>query len=972
MIEWIVTSSVLIAAVLVLRRLFRGRISPMVQYALWGLVLVRLLVPFNFGSVAFSAANLGQQVAEHSAVSRVEETMVAQPTYEEAYERVSQRYQAQGIYISELQPAEQAEFEAQVALEQQGVSLAQVLTGIWLAGVVAVGAVFLLSNLRFRRRLRSHRVRLFDVNSPLQVYYAEDIDTPCLFGLFRPAIYLTPDAAADPTVLRHTLTHEEVHYRHWDHVWAVLRCVCLALHWYNPLVWWAANLSRRDGELACDQHTIRRLGEEERAQYGRTLIVMTCQKRPDLFVTATTMTTGKNGLRERILLIAKKPRMAVYTLCAVLVVAALCVGCTFTGGVTGDTPDVDAGEVQGITYGQPIFPQGEIVGVTVHFNWGDDVQVTAEQLEEVTTWLATFAYGREIGGDGITPGTAGVIATYSDGTTCASNLVWVTAGDTVYEVLRDAVPGCWQDILNGNKVTEEITVDFERDVLYQKEVPGQLNLVITPTEVGCYRYFVPYYEKELSQAMEQTVGTATEFVSGVMPAGSFAILWNNEWWWLNVDGSLTTTKRCIAPEDAAEVVALAEAAIDRVGQDDPVFPEDLVGVRSAVLSVGDSVYTVTDQGMLKQIEGVLTTSTRFAGGNCPYDGLLTLVMEDGSTKTIALATDGCTGWLSEGVCFDHGGEPLYALITDCVEAGTGRRIIYTQPLNENGSLPALTLDGVTIGDQERPSAWALYQSAPTDLGIWAKTGADALLGDYTVEVDDDGGMTYRAQDEQTPYGPLKRYITVDGDCLRYNATWADTEHTPYFDDPAVTDEEAIALALELAEAFGLAEKLEGVNPEVKWNADQSCYIYWNGNYDGLNLPERRLRVEVIGDDAVSLDLTGARFLVTEGTPGYFLSVEEALYCINYARSLAREDHSDFYTSTILRDVHLVWTNLFWYYAYTGDGYTTVGLFTPAYQFTFTSQSGKLTHTFLVDAYTGAVTTGTNEGDYPSPYVFAGN
>lgn len=116
--------------------------------------------------------------------------------------------------------------------------------------------------------------------------------TPCLFGLFHPAIYVTPEALKEPAILKHVIAHETVHFHHGDHCWAILRGLCTALHWYNPLVWWAAILSRQDGETACDADTIRYLGEAERAAYGRTLIDMTCQKPTNPLVTATTMTGG--------------------------------------------------------------------------------------------------------------------------------------------------------------------------------------------------------------------------------------------------------------------------------------------------------------------------------------------------------------------------------------------------------------------------------------------------------------------------------------------------------------------------------------------------------------------------------------------------------------------------------------------------------------------------------------------------------
>lgn len=81
---------------------------------------------------------------------------------------------------------------------------------------------------------------------PLPVYLVEGLSSPCLFGLFRPAIYLTPEAVENETVLRHVLAHEATHYAHKDHIWSALRCTALALHWYNPLVWLAVSLSKAD------------------------------------------------------------------------------------------------------------------------------------------------------------------------------------------------------------------------------------------------------------------------------------------------------------------------------------------------------------------------------------------------------------------------------------------------------------------------------------------------------------------------------------------------------------------------------------------------------------------------------------------------------------------------------------------------------------------------------------------------------
>ena len=149
------------------------------------------------------------------------------------------------------------------------------------------------------------------------MFLSAAVPSPCLVGLLRPRIYLTPACLENPDSLRHVLAHEEVHWRHKDPWWALVRGICLCLYWFDPLVWWAADLSRRDGELACDEGAIRHLGEGERLAYGRTLVAMAAVTASPsrLLQTATTMADWRSGLRERVVLIARKPRMAAAAVC---------------------------------------------------------------------------------------------------------------------------------------------------------------------------------------------------------------------------------------------------------------------------------------------------------------------------------------------------------------------------------------------------------------------------------------------------------------------------------------------------------------------------------------------------------------------------------------------------------------------------------------------------------------------------------
>lgn len=330
----------LIGIVLLLRLVLKNRISLRLRYALWLIVLVRLLVPVNFFSSPISVMNVVPEAAP------VAEAQQPQSTYTPEVEPSQPVTDTPASQVPILQvnptpitpetpevqePVQIPEQQTEVHTEEKEFSYVLLLQIIWVAGLVITAFVFLFANIRFALRLKLTR-QVENAACPLRVYRTAVIDTPCLFGIFRPAIYLTEEAGEDKG-RQHILTHELTHYKHLDHIWGVLRCLCLALHWYNPLVWIAAVLSRKDSELACDESVIKQLGEKNRAAYGRTLIRMTCEKQTvdTIFTTATTMTGSKRTITQRIKLIAKHPKTALYAAICLILVAAIAVVCTFTG-----------------------------------------------------------------------------------------------------------------------------------------------------------------------------------------------------------------------------------------------------------------------------------------------------------------------------------------------------------------------------------------------------------------------------------------------------------------------------------------------------------------------------------------------------------------------------------------------------------------------------------------------------------------
>ena len=360
MLETLVTSSVLIAALCVLR-LTRGRVSARLIYALWLTAALRLMLPFSLVPSPVSVANLGGALPERLSAE------IARPgaDFSEGFDYVpgdnppaAEVTRPEGAQDTASSGAQITPPDAELSLD-----LPHVLRAAWICGAGALAAFIALRNAAMYRALKRSRRRLELDFAAMPVYLADGLPTPCLAGVFRPAIYLTPAALETPERTRMAVLHEETHYRHGDHIWALLRCALLCVYWFDPFVWLAAYLSRRDCELACDESCVKRLGPERRAEYGGALIDLIDRgRRAGLLEAATTMSSGKRAIKERIGRIARFSRSHIPALAAVVVLALAVSACTFTGAE--DAPESapegsPAGTLaDGLEYAEAEAPEG--------------------------------------------------------------------------------------------------------------------------------------------------------------------------------------------------------------------------------------------------------------------------------------------------------------------------------------------------------------------------------------------------------------------------------------------------------------------------------------------------------------------------------------------------------------------------------------------------------------------------------------
>ncbi len=455
MFTWIISSSVLILTILAIRLTFKGKISMRLQYALWAIVLVRLLFPGSIMESSFSVMN-AVEVTENQEFADENEnflgmgTMLNPSTSWEDGKDAQDKAPVTGNNAVGTRPSGNTGTDATgntgenqnpgnsnagnsntgnntttvtpstgnsvednesdtvdkhpVTAEMMWQQFIAFAPTLWIGGMLALGLCFLFSNVYFGNLLRKSRVMIQGKQEKhLPLYSSSLIETPCLSGIFRPAVYLTEDVMEDADMMEHVLAHEETHYRHKDHIWSILRCLCLVVHWYNPLVWIAAMISKQDAELACDEGTIARLGEDKRAAYGRTVIGLTYMKpKPEaLLLTATSMSGSKSSIKERVTMIAKKPKMAIYILVVVLLLSVVAVGCTFTKAKVGNTSEGELTQDEGNnensgdesendetensgnsdTTNEPGNESGDIIGETEE-NQGEEEEYVQQELPE--------------------------------------------------------------------------------------------------------------------------------------------------------------------------------------------------------------------------------------------------------------------------------------------------------------------------------------------------------------------------------------------------------------------------------------------------------------------------------------------------------------------------------------------------------------------------------------------------------------
>ncbi|WP_340008858.1 M56 family metallopeptidase [Paenibacillus sp. FSL K6-0276] len=299
-----ITGSYVIVFIIV-ARLFLRKVPKIFSYALWSVVLFRLLCPYSIESIFSFIPSEVQNSPLNKQYIQTPQIQNVINTSDQAVNNIS----------TVLIPATSA---TSVGMPPVNSTDTWMIIGqyIWLIGIALLLIYSIVATVRLLRNLRA-ATPLFE-----NVYERIGITTPFVFGFLKPRIYL-PSGLSD-NEKAYIIKHEQVHIHRYDHIIKPLAFTVLCIHWFNPVVWLAFYLMSDDMEKSCDERVIRQMGSGIKKEYSTSLLSLSTGKR---FMGGSPLAFGESNTKGRIknVLNYKKPTFWV-VLVAIIVVLALCVG----------------------------------------------------------------------------------------------------------------------------------------------------------------------------------------------------------------------------------------------------------------------------------------------------------------------------------------------------------------------------------------------------------------------------------------------------------------------------------------------------------------------------------------------------------------------------------------------------------------------------------------------------------------------
>jgi beta-lactamase regulating signal transducer with metallopeptidase domain len=294
-----ITSSYVIVGVIILR-FFLKKTPKKYSYALWSFVLIRLISPV-FIKTRFSFLSF---LKPNKTVTHIPYNIgyMDKPKIDVGINSVSRA-------ISDTLP----ESTPQSSVNPLQVIMA-IMEFVWIIGIIFLVIYAVISYIKIARRISTA------THVTENIFETDMIDTPFIFGLVYPKIYIPTNLAINK--LDYILLHEKTHIQRYDHVIKTFSYLVLIIHWFNPLVWIAFILMTKDMEMSCDECVIEKMGKQAKANYATYLLSFAIDEKK--IGNVIPLAFGENNLKTRIknIMNYKKRGFWITIACVIIVIIA--------------------------------------------------------------------------------------------------------------------------------------------------------------------------------------------------------------------------------------------------------------------------------------------------------------------------------------------------------------------------------------------------------------------------------------------------------------------------------------------------------------------------------------------------------------------------------------------------------------------------------------------------------------------------
>ncbi len=336
------SASILAVLLFAFKPLISNKFSKSIQYCLWIVVLLRLVLPFSFETSIMNELFYGNQTPAATASPAIVQPIGGK---------------VDNNFKTSIRPGKESTADG---IDNDDAGYGRSFLNIfnrysfylWLLGVIIALTVNLVGYIRFSDHLKQSNkaatdkevgmlVALLNGRKNVRLVRNHFVTTPMLIGIIRPYIII-PDTKFNEVQLKNILLHEITHLKHFDIAVKWLTTIASAIHWFNPLVYFIKKEVNYACELACDEAVIKNLSPAEKQAYGDTLISVVAEHKYPIGVLQATMCEEKKSLKERLLAIMNHNRKSKpIIILSIILIGVVIFGALFLGagvGIGRDTP----------------------------------------------------------------------------------------------------------------------------------------------------------------------------------------------------------------------------------------------------------------------------------------------------------------------------------------------------------------------------------------------------------------------------------------------------------------------------------------------------------------------------------------------------------------------------------------------------------------------------------------------------------